>query len=275
MWVGLACGAALGLGGIVAVDAATESADAQGGFKVTPGQLQINQKISQAAVRRANRNRSDIEALQRTVGANGGATGPQGPAGPQGPQGPQGPAGSDASINGVAAGGDLTGTYPNPGLASRSVGAEQLDAPLAMRLRGPDISLPEGTFETLPLEAPGNFGTFDTAGFFTPDAPTNATVPRSGIYRLSAAVSFFPDPDGSRTISFRRVRGNGILGLTAWRGAPSPEVDGGTMGVATLQLPAEAGDVFQVRARTNGAGNSLAANVQSFDIAYLGPLPNG
>lgn len=102
VWVGLACGAALGIGGIIAVDAATGPAEAQGGFSVTPGQLRINQKISQAAVRRANQNRQDIEALQGAVGTNGattgatgatGATGPQGPAGPQGTAGPQGPSG--------------------------------------------------------------------------------------------------------------------------------------------------------------------------------------
>jgi hypothetical protein len=53
-WVGIAAGTALGLGGVVALEAATEEADAQRPVAVTAQQLKINQKISQAAVRRSN-----------------------------------------------------------------------------------------------------------------------------------------------------------------------------------------------------------------------------
>lgn len=52
-WVGVTAGMVLGLGGVIISEQATTDAEAAT-FSVTPAQLQINQKISQAAVRRSN-----------------------------------------------------------------------------------------------------------------------------------------------------------------------------------------------------------------------------
>ena len=54
-----------------------------------------------------------------------GATGPLGPLGPQGPAGPQGPTGPTGPLG--PAGGVLTGSYPNPGLATGAVALANLD----------------------------------------------------------------------------------------------------------------------------------------------------
>lgn len=54
-WADVAVGVAAGLAALAGVNAATGEAQAQSGFTVSPGQLQINQKISQASVRRSNR----------------------------------------------------------------------------------------------------------------------------------------------------------------------------------------------------------------------------
>jgi hypothetical protein len=62
-WVGIAAGVALGLGAVVALEASTDEASAQRPVIVSAQQLKINQRISQAAVKRVNKAQNDIAAL--------------------------------------------------------------------------------------------------------------------------------------------------------------------------------------------------------------------
>jgi hypothetical protein len=64
-WIGVAAGVALGLGAVVALDAATQDAAGQATFRVTPEQLRINQRISQAAVRRSNESLQLLDPIRR------------------------------------------------------------------------------------------------------------------------------------------------------------------------------------------------------------------
>src|SRR5262245_41719502 len=55
-----------------------------------------------------------------------GARGATGPVGSAGQRGPTGPAGRDAALDGIAAGGDLTGTYPAPAIAVGAVDSARI-----------------------------------------------------------------------------------------------------------------------------------------------------
>jgi hypothetical protein len=82
-WAGVAVGVACALGAVVVMSAATSQAQAQSGFTVSAGQLQINQKISQAAVRRSNRALNDLAPVRTAASdaADDGTGGVKPPAG--------------------------------------------------------------------------------------------------------------------------------------------------------------------------------------------------
>jgi hypothetical protein len=86
--------------------------------------------VSQRTLDRSLRARFAAAGPTGAAGAVG-APGHTGPAGPRGVQGERGPAGTNASFNGVTAGGDLTGTFPAPSLKADAVtSAKVLDGSL-------------------------------------------------------------------------------------------------------------------------------------------------
>jgi hypothetical protein len=66
-WIGVTAGVVLGLGGLAATEAMTGTADAARPVAVTAQQLTINQRISQAAVRRSNQSLKQIATLNGQV----------------------------------------------------------------------------------------------------------------------------------------------------------------------------------------------------------------
>jgi hypothetical protein len=107
-WMAVATALLVGLAAAAIASRAAAPARAQeapAGFELSVNQLRINQRISQAAVRRGNDALAKVAALEPKVAAietGGGKAGPKGDVGPQGPIGPIGPQGLPGSAAGFA-----------------------------------------------------------------------------------------------------------------------------------------------------------------------------
>lgn len=191
------------------------------------------------------------------------------PLGPKGDTGAAGPAGPAVG----AAGGDLTGSYPNPQLRAGVVGPDEIgQAPAA----GVGVS---GT-PTIPPSAGGS-GTiswttesFDAGGMHDPASPTLLTAPRAGLYEVTANVVIRRDAGGNGLYREVWINQDGSL-LTEESRAPQPSAgyrEGYSLSALTSAV---AGSTWLV-AVAHDAASPLVLEPNSytnFEARWVGPSP--
>ena len=193
-------------------------------------------------------------------------------------QGPQGKPGNNATINGVAAGGALSGTYPNPSLAGGSVGPAAISGIPAGRIDSSSSSVAANT-DTYPCfpVPPTNLG-FLSGGMTTGDTTTGAcpaghandfVVPIAGAYLVTASVVLH-DAGGVSADRYLYVR-DGIVGSDGGTETNETSAADGNTTLSTsevLHLPAGDNVVLDVKSSSaetiSGLGNT------QLGIAWLG-----
>jgi hypothetical protein len=168
-----------------------------------------------------------------------------------GPKGDKGDKGDSATLSGVAAGGALGGTYPNPSLANESVSINNFSALPGAKITRSIVRAFNNSFATL-IEFDNE--AYDNMGFY-PGSGSTITIPVSGLYFIKGQINFVLNSSGSRNCTV--LRNSNVLFESTWEAASLSFTNAVSVGVERL----EQGDTLTLRGSQSSGGvlNSISS----------------
>lgn len=248
-WLGLGIGI---LALFVALDGPAFAAD---GAEKVSRKLITGKQIKDGSVQA-----KDLSAKARA--ALKGKTGPPGAPGEQGPQGIPGP------VAGVSAGGDLTGTFPDPELGPDTVGIPEIAKIPAVRIVGSAVDIPNDTVTTVTWGSGQSFETEPT--MYDPVEGTKLVAPVTGLYLAHASLGFDPNATGVRAVAIAINGSNSNPACFDRRGSASSTL--ATFVNATCVVRLTAGEFVTTTVSQTSGGDLGFNGFESASLTWLGSL---